>query len=418
MPGIVRRQLALLLSVGLAAHSVRAAPLSHEEAVQRAVEHAPQMEARRQSIAVAQALSDTAGRLPDPELVLGLDNLPIEGRDAYVFGSDFMTMRKVGITQQVPSAAKRSAQRSKAQVQLALTQSQAAQVQLEVARSASQAWISLQSASRLAAAIEQLREQTQVQADTARAALAAGRTTTFAALEAQRSVIAIKDRALMARSRVQSARAELERWLGEPLEISLTDGPDIHTLPTSREVLLASMHRHALLQTLDQQIALARTDVELATAAKRPDYSVGVAYAKRGSDFADMVSLEFRVGLPLFAAHRQDPAIRAARSNVAELEAMRESELQMHVVETASELARWDAAAARYDLLREERVPLAAALAQTAQAAYRAGTGSLADVLAANVAQAELLSDQAEIEGELGAAWSYLRYLDAAPVAP
>ncbi|MEJ1962300.1 MAG: hypothetical protein WDO56_12445 [Gammaproteobacteria bacterium] len=84
-------------------------PLSLEAAVEQALQIAPQVSARSASIDAAQALTISAGRLPDPALVVGIDNLPVNGPDAYSATADFMTMRKIGVTQEFPRRGKATA---------------------------------------------------------------------------------------------------------------------------------------------------------------------------------------------------------------------------------------------------------------------------------------------------------------------
>ena len=52
------------------------------------------------------------------------------------------------------------------------------------------------------------------------------------------------------------------------------------------------------------RLAAAQTDVELARTQKRPDWSVELDYAQRGPTFSNVVTLEFRIGLPLFAKNK------------------------------------------------------------------------------------------------------------------
>ena len=44
-------------------------------------------------------------------LTVGIDNLPITGRDAFDTRIDDMTMKKIGLRQEIPARAKRKAQR-------------------------------------------------------------------------------------------------------------------------------------------------------------------------------------------------------------------------------------------------------------------------------------------------------------------
>src|SRR3546814_5218838 len=55
-----------------------------------------------------------AGQLPAPKLGLGIDNFPVSGPPAGSFVEDSMTMARLGISQEVPNAAKRRARSSRA----------------------------------------------------------------------------------------------------------------------------------------------------------------------------------------------------------------------------------------------------------------------------------------------------------------
>ena len=107
------------------------------------------------------------------------------------------------------------------------------------------------------------------------------------------------------------------------------------------------------------QLDAAKTDVELARAEKRPDWSAELSYQARGSDFSDMVSLEFRVGLPLFTRHRQNPVIDEKLARVRALEAERDSEIRMHTAEVRAALAEWRVSRERLKRYTTELLPLA-----------------------------------------------------------
>jgi outer membrane protein TolC len=407
----------LLCASAIGGASAQAQTLSHDEAVRMAIERAPTVVAQRSALEAARAGVEFAGRLPDPELLLGLDNVPIEGADAYSLTNESMTMRRVGVMQAVPNSAKRAAARERARAQVGRADAALTQMQLDAARATSSAWFAVASARELIEQLQSLIAQARLQARVQQAALASAQSSTLEALNAGSAVAQLKDRLLDAQRSERTAHAELERWIGAN-NATLGTAPSIHELPVARNTLLNSLHRHALVRALDQQIAAAQSELDAAKADKRPDMSFELAYAKRGSEFSDMISLEFRMGLPLFAAHRQDPTIRAAQAGVSELQAMRESELKMHAAETAAQLAAWDAAHERLLLLEQERLPLAQQATQAAQAAYRAGSGTLATLLDTRMREAELLAERAEVKQQLAQAWAFLRYLEPEETSP
>ena len=104
----------LVLLLALIASHVAAAPadtdsrpLSLIEAVRLAADDSPAIGARRAAVESATSAIEPAGALPDPQLVAGIDNLPVNGGDAFSPTRDFMTMRKVGVMQEFPRAEKR-----------------------------------------------------------------------------------------------------------------------------------------------------------------------------------------------------------------------------------------------------------------------------------------------------------------------
>jgi cobalt-zinc-cadmium efflux system outer membrane protein len=402
----------------LCASPAHADALSLDAAVEIAASRAPQMAVQRAALESAESLAVSAGRLPDPELVLGVDNVPVEGQDAWSLDADFMTMRKVGVMQSFPNSRKRSSERERAAAAVAVVRQQTQTTYLEVARAAADAWIGVYAAEQALEKLRTLEPEVRLQGEAARAALASGRGGAVDALAAQGAISEQADRVLTARREVQKARAELARWIGDEAQQPLAPPPAFKELPHPRERLLASLHRHASLQEFDSRLALARSDVDVARAAKRPDWSVELAYGERGAAFDDMASVEFRVGLPIFSRSRQDPAISARRAELTQLEAERDAELRMHEAEILGELAAWDAARERLELYDRERLPLARQQAQAALAGFQAGRVELGQVLASQIAEVEAQRAYAELIAELGRAWTFLRYLEAEHPSP
>ena len=392
--------------------AARSEALTLEQAVQLAMERAPQLQAPQAALESANAQAIAAGRLPDPELVVGIDNLPINTDDAWSLTSDFMTMRKIGIMQDVPNSQKRRTQRGRATAQIHLAQAQKNEAALLVAQAAADAWVETVTMQRLIGFLDGLKSELQLQADAATGSLRAGRASTLDALTAQDALLEIEDRLVEARREVRLARVALTRWIGEVAQTFEPAGqPDFKTLTVEQQRSLAALHQHAALVAFDARIEVARSEVALARAEKRPDWGAGLSYAKRGDAFSDMISLEFRIGLPLFSATRQDPQIRARQAEVSKLEAEREADLRMHTEEIAQVLARWESARERVELFERERLPLAQERRRAAIASYQAGGASLPAVLASVRQEIELHEQHAQLQRELGRTWVFLRYL-------
>jgi len=164
------RTACLLLGMPLAA----SAGLSFDEATRLAHEQAPALQAQRSTLDGAQALLPAAATLPDPRLIVGLDNLPVTGTDRFSTTADFMTMQRIGLMQEVPNTAKREARTAGAQARIERERALLAVTELAVRRDAALAWLAVYFAESRAARLADLERENQLLQDTLDARIASG----------------------------------------------------------------------------------------------------------------------------------------------------------------------------------------------------------------------------------------------------
>ena len=107
-------RLVLTLACAALGGAAQAAPLTFDAALRLADTSAPSLLSKDADVAAARSAAVSAGRLPDPKLAVGLGNFPISGPPAGTFDRDSMTMATVGVSQDMPSSAKRRADRERA----------------------------------------------------------------------------------------------------------------------------------------------------------------------------------------------------------------------------------------------------------------------------------------------------------------
>lgn len=409
--------LCLLVAISVMPGWALAAPdeISLAEAVQRAVERAPLLDARRAQVEAAQQETHRAGALPDPMLMVGIDNLPVTGMDAFNTRVDDMTMKKIGLRQEFPARAKRAAQRTVSQRRAdeAVAQAQAEQVNLRQA--AANAWIDLWAAQRELAALTSLREQAQLAARLAKARVAGGTEPVADALAAQVAVIELDNRLEGLRAQSQAAQAELARWLGEDVERVPAEAPNFTSLPVPEPQLLAALDRLAPLLPASAQVETAAAEIDAARAERRSDWNVTASYGQRarapgGMPRSDMVMLEFGIGLPLFPRNRQNRGIAAREADYQAALATREDVRRQQVARIRAGIAQWQGFKRQVVLHEDSLLPLARDRSATALAAYRAGA-PLRPWLDARRDELEVHIAHAEHLAELGRAWAALAYL-------
>ncbi|MDM8351100.1 TolC family protein [Pseudomonas sp. sp1636] len=358
-----------------------AAALTLDEALRQAEREAPSLTAQAAQVEAARSSAIPAGALPDPKLLLGAQNLPIEGDNRGRFDREPMTMQMVGIMQEVPNRAKRRARVDVAQAGIErATLAQRVEL-LKVRRETALAWIAARAVEEKLALFQTLYAENELLVKAVRARLAGGRG------QAADSVGPRQEAALLAeqedqllQSRTQQ-RAALRRWIGprgdEPLAGRLPNWP------VDAQHYRHNLQRHPELALFGPMTDEAQAEVRQAVADKQPDWSWELAYQNRDAAFGDMLSVQFSVDLPLFPGSRQNPRIAAKQAQLSQLEAERYAAERAHAQQLADDLAeyqRLDRALRRsQDLL----LPLAEEKVKLSLADYRAGASELAGVIAA-----------------------------------
>jgi cobalt-zinc-cadmium efflux system outer membrane protein len=387
--------------------------LALDEAVAHAIVSAPEVAAGEEAVAASRDLAVSAGRLPDPALIVGIENLPVEGPDAWSTSADFMTMTTFGLMQEFPGRQKRRLERERASAESVVADAELSDTRLLVARETARAWIRRATLESALDALTRLRADLELGATAARAGVRAGRASTAEALAAESAVVRLESRLLEFEGKARRARAELARWIGDEAERPLAGLPTFDTLPAPPGSLVADAGRHGRILPLDARLAAARTEAELARSERRPDWSAELVYGKRGPAFDDMASLRFTVDLPLFARHRQDPVVAARTADLRRLEAERDGSLRAYTAELRQMLIEWEQAGAQLDQFDRELLPLARERSRAALAAYRSGAADLRLAIDALQDEIDRLVERAELANSRGSAWAYLRYLEA-----
>lgn len=402
---------AVLVSLSIVAGFAPAAqPLSLEDTLRLAEHEAPALFARQSAVLAAQLQVGPAGALPDPQLVLGLDNVPATGSDAGSLSADFMTMRRIGVMQEFPRKQKRMLRSERARADVEREEALWVAERLTVQEAAAQAWIARWSAERRHAQLVSLRERFDLLIAAADAALSGGQGSTADALAARSNRAMLEDRIDELALAVAQAQAELARWVAGEAERPLATAGDWTTLKHTPATVLAGAQQHRQQLAFAAAERAAQADIDLAEAEKRPDWSVELSYAERGPLYSDMVSVAVRIDLPLFAGKRQNPLIGAKRAALEQLGAEREQKLREHRAALRSTLAAWEAARSRTARFEAELLPLASERAEAAMAAYQGGRGDLTEAVLALTELVNTQMTQTERQADLGHAWAQLRF--------
>ena len=402
---------AVFICVSLSAAAQSMKPMSLDDALQLAESRAPQLAAQQAGIVAAEQMAVTATQLPDPKLAIGIDNLPVDGPDRLSVGRDFMTMRKIGLMQEFPREEKRKLRGERADADVKKELAILAVLMTTLRRDVADAWLNRYYAERQEATLRELLPEMQLQIDIAQAQLKGGKGSASDLLAARASQVQILDRITDAQRLVAKAKANLARWLGEAANRPLDNVPNTTTLSQDPKMLVAGIEHHPELQVFAPLEAAAKADIALAQAAKKPDWSLEVSYAQRGSSFSNMVSVQARIDLPLWSKKRQDPVITAKFKALEQVRAQREEAQRMHEAEIKGMLVDWDSAKQRIVRYDKELMPLVRERTQATLAAYRGGRGGLMPLLEARRQEIDTRMNLVAVQSELAKAWAQLNFL-------
>ena len=397
--------------MALGATAALGAPLSMEDAQRRAVDRSRQLAAAESGIAASREMAIAAGQLPDPVLRAGIDNLPVEGGDKYSLTRDFMTMRRIGLMQELTRSGKRDLrrQRFEREADKGLAEKDAALATIQ--KDTALAWLDRFYLEAMQRAVADFIGASDTEVQSADAAYRAGRGPQSDVFATRAALALARDRESEIGRRLRAARIDLARWTGEPRDEPLAQPPEMERVPLASDSLEVHLAAHPEVLALDRQSEVADLDARLADAAKDPDWTVEATFQQRGPAYSNMVSIGISIPLPWDKANRQDREAAAKRATAEEARARRDEMLRAHLAEVAGMLDEWRTGRERQSRFRAEILPLSAERTHAALAGYAGGKGSLADVLSARRNESDMALQSLQLDLDVARLWARLRFL-------
>ena len=416
--------------------------VSLESAVKMALAIDPWLIGNKHSQDAIEALSVSAGELPDPKVSLGLANLPT---DTFDFQQEGMTQAKIGISQMFPRGDSRAIKRKQLEVIGDQYPYQRQNREAKVVMTVSQLWLDAYKAQESIALIEKDRALFEQLADVAQASYssAIGRTRQQDIVRADLELTQLEDRLTVLRQRQEMFQERLSEWLSNYFtrqylnEISTEkwaqgsglqlDGtlPDISlfnsnfyqpSINVNQEKLANELSAHPAVKALDQRIQAAGIGVDLVKQKYKPEWGVNASYGYRdddllGRDRADLFSFGVTFDAPIFTANRQDKQLRAA---VSQAEAIKtEKWLLLRKMISSFDVAKAQLMRLndRQRLYRSELLPLIYMQAEASLTAYTNDDGDFAEAVRARIAVLNAEIEALSIEVDRQKVITELNYL-------
>jgi outer membrane protein TolC len=393
-----------------------AGPLGFEESLRLAQQRSLQLPAQDAAATAAREMAAAAGQRPDPTLKAGIANLPLGGDDRFSLTRDAMTMRSIGVMQELTREGKlkarsaryeRAAEAAEAGRRLALANLQ---------RDTAAAWLDHYFQRRIRELLLQQRDEARLQVEAAEAAYRGARGSQADVFAARAALAQSEDRLAQVERDVAVAATQLARWVAAPAPEPAGAPPALDRVAFDEGGLEGQIAHHPQIAVLLQQEAIAQAEAEVARSNWQADASVELMYSQRGPGYSNMLSVAVSVPLQWDRKDRQDRELAARLATAAQLRAEREEATRAHAAEARAMLQQWRSARERLQRYDAALQPLAQARTQAALAAYRGGAGTLAGVLEARRAEIDTRIERLRLEMESARLWAQLNYL--APVEP
>ncbi|QFS40479.1 Outer membrane efflux protein [Burkholderia cepacia] len=380
-----------------------------DAALQSATDHSASMQAAQASVRASSEAAVKAGQLPDPMLKAGIDNLPVNGGQRFTVGQDFMTMRRIGIEQEWVSGDKRRLRSALANEQVGRERAGYLAQLASVRQQTATAWLNAVYAKQALALQQALLDHMNHEFDATKASYRGAKASAADVVQARAMLAQTQDQWLKARQVYQTALIALSRWTAVPAS-------DVTGTPPAPESFVSSLPPDELrvsqpaLITAADDIAVAEADTAVANSERRPNWTWEVAYQQRGGAYSNMVSVGVTIPLPLDRRNRQNRDVAEKAELATKARLMYEDTLRQVQADIRTQSETLASGRERIANLSASLLPAADQRVQLANAAYRAGTGSLADTFAARRAQLDAQLQVLDLRRDVSQTWAQLEY--------
>src|SRR5882672_10261158 len=231
-------------ALAFAATAAQAQELTLADAQRRAVARSQQLVGQDSAIAASREMAVAAGQLPDPVLKAGIDNLPVSGEDRFSLTRDFMTMRRIGVMQELTRGEKRDlrAQRFEREAEKSVAEKAAATASIE--RGTALAWLDRYYAEAMLKVVSGQIVQVRGEIGAAEAVYRGGRGSQADVIGAHGTLAALEDKASEWRRRVLVGKTNLARWIGEGADAPLAALPAMESVRLNEASLDQDLAHH------------------------------------------------------------------------------------------------------------------------------------------------------------------------------
>ncbi|MFM0124565.1 TolC family protein [Paraburkholderia sp. RL18-101-BIB-B] len=407
VPLRARSVFAALILASVTAHA-QEAPVTLDAALQAATDRSASMQAAQASVGASSEAAVKAGQLPNPMLAAGIDNLPINGPQAFTIGQNILTMRRIGIEQEWVSPEKRRLRSALANQVVDKERAGFLAQLVNVRQQTATAWLNAAYAKKAVSLQQELVGHMTHELAATQASYRGAKASASDVVQAQLMLAQTQDQLLKAQQTLQTALISLSRWTAGAVT-------DVAGEPPAPQSVVASLPPDQLrevepaLMTATADMKVADADTAVANSNRSTNWTWNVSYLQGGSS-SRFVSVGVSIPLPINRKNVEDrdaaeKAQLGTRARLMYEDAQRQVDADIRTLSATLASGRERAAHLTSSLL-----PAADQRVQLATAAYKAGTGSLADTFAARRAQLDAELQVLDLQRDVSQTWAQLEY--------
>jgi len=296
-----------------------ATALSLQQAEQIALQDDPAVAVFSARADAHQQQSIAAQTLPDPQLRLGVFNLPT---DTFDIEQEPSTQLRLGVQQMFPRGDSREIGAQQQKLKAEATRQLAEDARLRLLRDVRVAFLNLYYETQATSIIRDSRALFKQLVSITQDRYASGRANQQDVIRASLELSRLDDRYTRILGMQDQYRAELMQWLGDYAQQDLDETfPALPELPALDDPD-SLITRHPLIRAEHAAVDAEKKHVDMAKQEYSPGVSAFVEYRERfgenmdGSDRSDMLAAMVTMDIPLFTGDRQDRNVAASEGRV------------------------------------------------------------------------------------------------------
>jgi outer membrane protein, heavy metal efflux system len=358
---------------GVVAVAAQGSMLTLGDALALASTGQPMIEANEREAVASDEAAVAARSLPDPQLSIGIQDLPVLGRNAFSLTNDDFTMYTIGLMREQVRRSKREADAGKIEAEALVSRKQASAEERHIRRDAMIAWINAVEARAKQRVIKLLISDLMTGRKVIASGIPTGTSAPSLALQADAEIALERSQLAEAESAESHARAELARWIGPAASRPLPDVvPDI-AVPLD---MVPPIDAHPEVQVALAQQQVAHREIEVAQVDRKPDITWSVSLGLRPK-YSQMISAGVSIPLQTNRRNKQDRLISAARLRAGAAALKAEDARRELTSEYQTAVADYRGATAEIARIDQDAVPSLEAAFKSAEARYQGGGGTL-----------------------------------------